>query len=126
MQKGHGLAQLLAEIPRLNAHAPLLLQSSFKEAAQANAGHLQGVLEGQEHACLRTLINRQFSNIFTVENNAATGDGVFGVAHQSIAQGGFTGAVGAHEHMGFAGFNIKIDAVQDLLVFHINLQIAHL
>ena len=126
LQQSHSLTQLLAEIPRLNAHAALLLQSSLQKAAEADAGNLQRILEGQEQTGLRTLVHRQLRDILAGKLNAAVGNSIFRITHERIAQGRFAGAVRSHQDMRFTGLNIKIQLMQNLFVLYINSEISHL
>jgi hypothetical protein len=51
-------------------------------------------------------------DVFSFKINMTSGHHIFGVAHDGIEQGGFTGPVGAHDHMGFAFVDDQIQAFQ--------------
>lgn len=57
IQQGHGVLQLFLEVPQAQAVAGLLLERAADERAQRYAGDLQRVLEGQENALFRALVD---------------------------------------------------------------------
>ena len=106
---------MLAELLALKVQAFAASGRCAQEARQRNAGNFDGRLEAQEHACMAALVGRKRSNVLAVEHDGTSGHVVCGIAHYDMAKGGFAGAVGTHEHVGFALSDAQVDAVQDLL-----------
>ena len=123
-QKRHRFLQLLLEVPQADAAAALLLQRRADKGAQRHARHFQRVLEGQENAFLRALIDGHRSNILAVKRDAPPRHLIGGVAGDGIAEGGFARAVRAKEDMGFIRADGKVDPVEDFLFAHLNVQVA--
>ena len=102
-----------------------MLQRAADKGAEGHAGNLQRVLEGQEDALFRPLIHRKRCDILAVKQDGAGGDAVRRIAGDGIAQRGFAGAVGPHEHMGLVMPHGQVHAVKDFLFLHPDMQVLN-
>ena len=126
MQQRHGFRQPLFIVPQPQPAAGFLFQSAADKGAEADARHLQRILEGQENTLFRPLVYGHGRNVLPLEENSAAGHGIGGVAGNGIAQGGFAGTVGTHEHVGLVPAQGQIDAVENFLLIHIDVKIFNL
>ena len=102
-----------------------LLQSAADKSAERHTRHLQRVLERQENAFFCPFVDGQGGNVFPLKENLPRGNLIGGVASDGVAQGGFPGAVGAHEHMGFIRADLQIHSVKNFFFFHSHMQVFH-
>lgn len=61
--------ELFLEVPQAQAVAGLLLERAADERAQRYAGDLQRVLEGQENALFRALVDGELRDVLAVKND---------------------------------------------------------
>ena len=126
MQKRHGLLELFLKVPQPQTVAGLLLERAADERAQRYAGDLQRILEGEENAFFRPLVDGERGDILTVEQNRACGDAVGRIAGDGVAERRLAGAVRSHENMGLVLTDGQIHAVQDLLFLDPHVQVTDL
>ena len=107
------LLDLFAEVPQFDALARSHLDGVAHEVGDGDAGDFDGVLERHEQARLGALVRGLLEQVEVAVLDGAFGHFIGRVAHDGIAEGGFTGTVRAHEDMGLARVDDKVDAVQD-------------
>src|SRR5947207_1140134 len=95
--------------------AQLAQQPGVVEIAEAHAGHLDGVLHGEEQPVGRALPRWQAEELLTVERDGAAENLVLGPAHERVRQRRLPRAVRAHERVDLARRDLEVDAAQDLL-----------
>ena len=97
-----------------------------EELAVADAGQLDGVLEGEEDAARAPLIVRSHrQDVFAFEEHVAPGDGVAGPAGDDVGECALAGAVRAHDGVHLADVYGEVEALQDLLVSTEDVQVAY-
>ena len=126
VQKGHGLFEPFLEVPQAQAVAGLLLERAADERAQRYAGDLQRVLEGQENALFRALVDGELRDVLAVKNDRTAGYAVGRIAGDGIAQRRLAGAVGAHQHMGLILSYGQIHTVENFLFLDPHVQVLNL
>ena len=85
---------------------PVRLDSAAaEEVDHRDAGDLLGILEGEEHAGPAALVGGPLGDVLTLEQDAAAGDLVGGVAHQDVGEGRLPGPVGSHQGVDLAALD---------------------
>ena len=84
-----------------------------QEVRHRHAGHLDGVLHGQEQAGAGALVDAHLQDVAAVERDGARRDPVFRVSGDGVGQRGLAGPVGAHQCMRLAGAHRQVDPVED-------------
>src|SRR5207244_182265 len=79
-----------------------------------------------EQAGPRAVVGIGLGQVLAVEEDAALGDLVGGVAHQRVRERGLAGAVRAHERMRLALRDGQVDAVEDLPLLGAYVQVLDL
>lgn len=118
VELGGELFDATAELLALHLKTRATGDACAQEARQRHTGNLDGSLEAQEQAGAGALVGREIGDVLPVENDAAVVDRVDGVAHDQMAQCGLAGSVGAHQHMGFARGDVKVDVMEDGFLIH--------
>ena len=90
------------------------VDASLEELPGADAGELDGVLEGEEDTHAGADFGLESQQVLAVVDGPAAGDGVVGAAGEDVGEGALAGAVGAHDGVNFTGVDLEVDAVQDL------------
>ena len=72
------------------------------------------VLEGKEEAALRAFVGAELRHVLAVEEEAAFGDLVGGVAHERVREGRLAGPVRAHDRVHLVQVDLEVDALDDL------------
>ena len=80
-------------------------QGLAEKVDHRHPGHLQRVLEGEEHPGLAPDVGGPVGDVLTAKEHRTGGDRVLGAAQQHGSQGGLAGSVGPHEGVEFAGAN---------------------
>ena len=126
MQKRHGLLELFLKVPQPQTVAGLLLERAADERAQRHARNLQRILEGEENAFFRPLVNGELRDVLAVKNDRTASYAVGRVAGDGVAERRLAGAVRSHENMGLVLTDGQIHAVQDLLFLDPHVQVTDL
>jgi hypothetical protein len=87
-----------------------------QEARHRQAGDRHRVLEGEEHAEPRALVDGELKQVVTLPEHLARLDDVGGMAHERVRQGGLARAVGAHDGVDLAVADGQLDPLQDLML----------
>ena len=95
----------------------------LEEVGVVHAGDLDRVLERHEHAFARALVRIHVEQILAVVGHLAAGDLVLGMPGRRPRQRALAGPVRAHDGVDFAGVDVQVDPLEDLLAFGANLQI---
>jgi len=61
----------------------------------------------------------------TVKDDLTAGDGVVGMPHEGVGQGGFPGAVGPHDGMNLTLWDGEGESFDDFLVVNTDVQVAN-
>ena len=86
-----------------------------QEVGHRDAGHLDGVLHGQEQPGAGALVDGHREHVLAVEGHRAAGDRVLRVAGDGVGQRRLARPVGAHDRVGLAVVDGQRDALEDLL-----------
>ena len=89
------------------------LERGADEVRVGNAGDFVGVLEGEENPGAGALIDGQCRDIDAVHRDGSGGGDIGLVAGDDLGEGGLAGAVGPHDGVDFAGWNLKGDSLED-------------
>ena len=116
----------LGDVGDAETLAGLLLERAADERAQRYAGDLQWVLEGQENALFRALVDGELRDVLAVKNDRTAGYAVGRIAGDGIAQRRLAGAVGAHQHMGLILSHGQIHTVENFLFLDPHVQVLNL
>ena len=108
---GDHLGLVLAVIPALG------IERRAQEVGHRDAGHDHRVLQREEHAQARALIDLERQHVLALEDDLATIDRVAGVAHQRVGESRLAGTVGAHHRVHLALVDGERDSLEDLLAF---------
>ena len=96
-----------------------LVEGGAQEELVADAGQLNGVLEGEEDAFAGPFEGLHLEQVLGPElgrvDDLAARDFVVGVAGDDLGEGALAGAVGPHDGMYLAGLHLEVDAAEDLL-----------
>ena len=107
---------------------PRCLRTALSAAAQevgvADAGDLDGILEGQEHALAGALLGVHVQEVLALEEDFALGDLVGVASGEDAGQRALAGAVGAHDGVDLAGVDLEVDAAEDFFVLDAGVQVA--
>src|SRR6185437_11356690 len=93
---------------------------------QADAGDLDGLLQGQEQTGPGPLPRRQADELDAVEPDAAVGDGGAGPSHEGVGQGALAGPVRSHDHVDLAAPDGEVDAADYLPAGDLGMQVLDL
>ena len=118
VQDFHRLRQLFSENPELDARARALLQRRAEETAQRQPRHFQRRLKREDHPRPGALRRGLFVHVPAVEENLPRADRIARIAHQSVSQSRFAGAVRPHKDVRLAGVHRQIDAAEDFPFLH--------
>ena len=99
------------------------VERGLEEVGVVDAGNLDGILEGHEHAFTRALVRIHVEQVLPVVEHFPARHLVFGVPGQRAGERALAGAVRAHDGVHFAGFDVEIDALEDLFVLGLHLEI---
>ena len=99
------------------------VERRLEEVGVGDAGNLDRILEGHEHAFARPLVGIHVEEVVPVVEHLSAGHHVFGMPRQDARQRALAGAVRPHDGVHFAGLDVKIDALEDLLVLGFDLEI---
>ena len=102
------------------------VQRRAQEVHVADAGDLDRVLEGQEHARARALLGCQRQQVLAVERHAAAGDLVALAAGQHVGQRALARAVGSHDGVHLARADVEVEAVEDLCAVDLDVEVLDL
>ena len=100
----------LAQLRSLAAHS---CHSGAHEVRRGHARYLYRVLHGQKETGTCALVNIHVQDVFTVQKHLALGDLVARVACQGVCKRGLTGAVRAHDGVGFAALDGQVHAFKN-------------
>lgn len=70
-------------------------------------------MEGEEDSGTRALVDGHFGDVFSVEGDSSCGGDVGFVSCDDFGECGFAGAVWSHDGVDFAGWNLKVYAIED-------------
>ena len=93
-------------------------KAASSTSTSGHAGHLGGVLHGEEQAGLGPLPRRHGEHVDPVEGDRAAEHLVAGPAHDDVRQRGLAGAVRAHDGVDLARADGEVDPLEDLLAGH--------
>ena len=113
-----GRGQLL-----LAARLALRVERGAQERHRADAGNLDRILEGQEHAGDGALVRLHLQEVLAVVEHLALGDLVLLLAGEHVGERRFAGAVRPHDGVHLAGVHGEVDAVQDFLAADFDVQV---
>ncbi len=112
------LLEQVDEVDRVDFFEPLglpdLVVRRPQEVGVGDAGDLDRVLEGQEHALLGPLFRLQVEQVLALVGHLAAGDRVRRVAGQHLRQRALARPVGPHDGVHFAGIHREADTAKDL------------
>ena len=94
-----------------------------EEVGVADAGDLDGVLEGEEDALAGALLWVHLQQVLALEQHLALGHFVGVAPGQDAGQGALAGAVLAHDGVDLAGVDGQVDAAEDFLVVDAGVQV---
>ena len=103
----------------------LLVDGGAHEIGDAHAGDFNWVLKAEEDAFAGTLVDGHVEDVFPLVYYFAFGDSVFAVAGDDTGEGALAVAVGTHDRVYFAPFNLEVDAFQNFFVADGGVQIAY-
>ena len=106
------------------ARLPDLVVGRAEEVGVGDAGDLDRVLEGEEHARLGPLLGLQVEQVLPAVEHRAAGHLVGRVAGQHLGQRALARAVRAHDGVHLAGVDREVDALEDLLVAGARAQVS--
>ena len=89
------------------------IERGFEEVHVADAGYLDRILEGEEHALASAIFRRKLQQVLAVVRDLTAGDVVELAAGEHLGERALAGAVGAHDGVDLTGVNRKIDPFQD-------------
>jgi len=126
----HRLLDRLAELAQRDvALAACVAVGVHDHAEVLRDGHARdgdGVLEGHEQAGAGALVRIGLGDVLAVEEDAPLGDLEVRVTHDGVGQGRLAGAVGAHERMDLPRAHGQIQALEDLLVLGLDVEVLDL
>ena len=94
-----------------------------EEVGVADAGDLDGILEGEEEPSRARSSGSMLQQVLALEEDLALGDLVGVAAGEDAGQGALAGAVGPHDGMDLAGVDLEVDAAEDFLVVDAGVQV---
>ena len=121
-----GLAELLERDVGLAARLAVGVHDHPQVLRDRHAGDRDGVLEGHEEAHPGALVGVGLGDVLAAEQDLPLGDLEARVAHDRVGERGLAGAVGAHQGMDLAGLDREVDALEDLLVLGLDVEVANL
>ena len=92
----------LTQVRSLGASPSMAVFAVRRKFDDRDAGHLDGVLHGEEQPGARPLVDGHREHVDAVEGHRAAGDGVLRVAGDRVGQRRLAGAVGAHDRVRLA------------------------
>src|SRR6266540_2531847 len=125
-EQGHLLLESLAESKRGDLLAPSGLFRRTQESDHRDPRDLGRVLESEEQAVLSPLVRRPLADVLAMEANLPLRDDVAGPAHQDLGERGLPRAVRSHERVDLALADRQVDPFQDLIAFHLDMEILDL
>src|SRR4051794_15641723 len=83
-----------------------------QEVGDADAGHLNGVLHGEEETGTGALVDAHGEDVFAVERHRALGDLIARVAGDGVGERRLAGAVRPHDRVGLTLLDGEVDALE--------------
>ncbi len=99
------------------------VERRLEEVGVGDAGDLDRILERHEHALARPLVGIHVEQVVPVVEHFAARDLVLRVPGQHARERALAGPVRAHDGVHFAGVDVEIDALEDLLVLGFDLKV---
>ena len=121
-----GLAEVLERDRLLAARLAVRVDDHAQVLGDGHARDGDGVLEGHEQAGAGALVRVGLGDVLAVEEDLALGDLEARVAHDRVGQRRLAGAVGAHQRVDLAGADVQVDALEDLLVAGVDVEVLDL
>src|SRR5690625_1998715 len=115
-QRVHRGAHILDPVAQLGGFTIDSGLGGAQEVRNGDAGHLNGVLHGQEQASAGALVDFHLQYVFTIEGDGTGSDLVLGVARNRVSQRGLTRTVGPHDGVGLVAIDRQVDAAQNFFL----------
>ena len=101
-----------------------------EEGGEGYAGHLVGVLEGEEEPFPGSHVGGELDDALVVEEDVSLCDYELGVSHNGRGQGALAGPVWTHDRVDLSLLNVEVYALEDLLALDcrveiLDIQLAH-
>ena len=116
---GENAEELNRIMLRQAERAAPLVDGEPEEVGVGDARDLDGVLEGEEDALLRTVLWLEVEQVLSLAILHGAARHLVGrVAHEHLGKGALARAVGPHDRVHLAALHLEVDALEDTVVLH--------
>ena len=103
----------------------MLVYGHLHKVGHSNAGNLHRILEAEEKAHTRSILDRHIQQVLAQELHRALGNGKLLISCQHRRKGTLTRTVGAHNSVYLTGTYLKVDTSKNLLIANLGVQILY-
>jgi hypothetical protein len=126
VERGRNLANFLQKVRHKKLGLATRLTLSVQRRAQkvhgGDARNFHRILEREEYALVGALVRRHLEQVFALEQDFARSHVITRLARDDVRKRRFAGTVRPHDGVNFALIHDEVETMQDLVIFHLNLE----